>query len=139
MSLIAPRKPGAASVAAALACAAALIAGCSSSSAPSSGSTPTPAPTGATASTSAPATSNTITIKNFAFSPSDMTVAPGTKITVVNQDSVTHTVTATGNKAFDTGDIPAGGTTTFTAPSTAGAYPFICSIHTYMAGTLTVS
>lgn len=88
--------------------------------------------------TSAPAAANTIVIKNFAFSPADLTVAPGAKVTVTNEDTVAHTVTATGDKAFDTGDIAGGKTVTFTAPSTDGSYPYICSIHTYMQGTLVV-
>jgi plastocyanin len=123
----------------ALACAAVLLAGCSSSSSagPSTATTAT-APGVAPASSPAVA-SDTIIIKNFAFAPADLTVAPGTKVTVTNQDSVTHTVTATGAKAFDTGDVNAGATVTFTAPATAGSYPYICSIHTYMHGTLTVS
>lgn len=83
-------------------------------------------------------TSATITIKNFAFGPADLTVAPGAKITVVNQDSTTHTLTATGSKAFDTGDLAGGKSATITAPTTPGSYPYICSIHTYMKGTLTV-
>jgi len=112
----------------ALACAAFLPAGCSSSSSHSS------APA-----SSAPVAADTIIIQNFAFHPASLTVAPGTKVTVTNEDSTTHTVTATGAKAFDTGDIAPGKTTTFTAPATSGAYPYICEIHQYMQGTLTVS
>jgi plastocyanin len=79
-----------------------------------------------------------ITIKNFAFSPNSITVTPGATVTVTNGDSVAHTVTSkTG--AFDTGDIQAGQSKTFTAPNKAGSYPYICTIHQYMAGTLTVS
>src|SRR5581483_9048677 len=55
-------------------------------------------------STNAP---NTVVIKNFGFGPATMTVAPGTKITVLNQDRAPHTVTAV-NKAFDTGTIAGG-------------------------------
>jgi plastocyanin len=56
---------------------------------------------------------------------------------VNNTDNSSHTLTAD-NNAFDTGVIAAGGTATFTAPTTPGDYPYICSIHTYMHGTLTV-
>ncbi|WP_225448675.1 cupredoxin domain-containing protein [Streptacidiphilus sp. P02-A3a] len=80
-----------------------------------------------------------MTIHNFAFSPATLTVTPGEKVTVVNQDSTAHTVTATGTKAFDTGDVAPGATATFNAPSTAGSYPYICTIHQFMHGTLTVS
>jgi plastocyanin len=79
-----------------------------------------------------------ITIQNFAFAPSTITVVPGAAVTVTNRDSVAHTVTSkTGG--FDTGDIQAGQSKTFTAPNKAGSYPYICTIHQYMAGTLTVS
>ncbi len=81
----------------------------------------------------------TITIKDFAYTPVALTVAPGATITVINKDTSTHTITAKSGNAFDTGVIQAdGGTTTFTAPTQPGDYPYICSIHTYMHGTLTV-
>ena len=104
-----------------------LLTGCSSGS----GHSAAPASSG-------PAATNTIVIKNFAFSPASMTVSPGAKVTVTNDDSVTHTVTATGTKAFDTGDVAPGKTVTFTAPSADGSYPYICTIHQYMHGTLIV-
>jgi plastocyanin len=94
---------------------------------------------GSTGSGSTPAAADTISINNFAFGPATLTVAPGTKITVVNHDSATHTVTATKNKAFDTGDVAGGKSTTFTAPTAPGTYAYICSIHQYMMGTLIVS
>ncbi|MBR7827332.1 cupredoxin domain-containing protein [Actinospica sp. MGRD01-02] len=118
-----------ATLAAPLAASALLLAGCSSST----------NSTTSTGTTSA-AAADTIVIKNFAFSPATLTVAPGTKVTVMNEDSVTHTLTSTASPhAFDTGDIAAGATMTFTAPGKAGSYPYICTIHTYMHGTLTVS
>jgi plastocyanin len=81
---------------------------------------------------------NTIVIKNFAFQPGTLTVPPGATVTVHNEDAATHTVTATGATAFDTGDVAANATTTFTAPTKSGTYPYICSIHNYMQGTLVV-
>ncbi|WP_369184930.1 cupredoxin domain-containing protein [Streptomyces sp. Y1] len=79
-----------------------------------------------------------ITIKNFQFQPADLTVHAGQSITVVNEDSTPHTVTAD-DKSFDTKDISGGATVTFTAPTTTGPHPYICSIHQYMHATLTVS
>ncbi|HEY1989600.1 MAG TPA: cupredoxin domain-containing protein [Acidimicrobiales bacterium] len=79
-----------------------------------------------------------ITIKNFAFSPSHLTVAPGASVTVTNDDGVVHTLTSQSG-GFDTGNIQAGQSKTFTAPNKAGSYPYICTIHQYMTGTLTVS
>ena len=82
---------------------------------------------------------DTIVIKNFAFQPSTLVVAPGVKVTVRNQDPAAHTVTAEGTtKAFDTASISAGATTTFTAPARPGSYPYICQIHQFMHGVLTV-
>jgi plastocyanin len=80
----------------------------------------------------------TIVIQNFAFSPAKTTVAPGATVTVDNKDGVTHTLTSTSG-GFTTGDVAAGQTKTFTAPSKAGSYPYICEIHQYMTGTLVVS
>ena len=104
-----------------------LLAGCSSghSSAGSSAS-------------NAPAGPNTIVIKNFMFQPMSLTVSPDAKVSVTNDDTVAHTLTATGSRAFDTGDVAPGKTVTFTAPATAGTYDYICSIHQYMQGTLIV-
>ena len=84
------------------------------------------------------AATDAIVIKNFAFSPASITVKPGATVTVTNKDSVAHTVTAS-NGGFNTGDIQPGASATFTAPNSAGSYPYICSIHQYMTGTLIVS
>lgn len=81
---------------------------------------------------------STIDIKNFAFSPKSITVAPGATVTVTNQDAVAHTITGT-KGGFNTGDIAPGQSKTFTAPNTAGTYTYICNIHQYMTGMLTVS
>jgi plastocyanin len=111
----------------------AVLAGACSSGA-SSSSTSTTASGGGSPSTGGSAT---ITIQNFSFSPAKITVTPGEKVTVTNKDSVAHTVTAN-DKKFNTGDIGAGKTVTFTAPSSAGSYPYMCNIHQYMTGMLTV-
>lgn len=83
----------------------------------------------------------TIVIKNFQFHPASLTVKPGATVTVKNEDSATHTVTAVAPRAgaFDTGDVAPGATKTFMAPSSPGRYPYVCHIHQFMRGTLTVS
>ncbi|MGW7053520.1 cupredoxin domain-containing protein [Streptomyces sp. NPDC054887] len=125
-----PRRPRAAVAAAALCLLA--TTGCSDSK--GSPESPTSA---ASVSPSLPKEAR-ITIKDFTFKPADLAVRPGAKVTVVNEDSSPHTVTATGSKAFDTGDIAAGKTLTFTAPSKSGKYAYICTIHPSMKGSLTV-
>ncbi len=111
------------------------LAACGSSSKNSSPTSPTNAPTsaGANAASGAP---DTITIQNFKFT--SITVKPGATVTVKNMDTTTHTNTALKGQ-WDTGDIDAGSSKTFTAPSTPGTYAFHCSIHNFMTGTLTVA
>ena len=86
----------------------------------------------------APASDTTVTIENFAFLPTQLTAPPGATVTVVNKDRVIHALTAN-NRAFNTGNVNRGITTTFQAPTKPGTYPFHCSIHPYMTGVLTVS
>ncbi|MEV7526368.1 cupredoxin family copper-binding protein, partial [Streptomyces sp. NPDC091371] len=80
-----------------------------------------------------------VRIKDFKFAPAELKVSAGAKITVTNEDSAPHTLTATDAYAFDTGTIEAGKSATFTAPSEPGSYPFFCSFHPQMKGTLIVS
>jgi len=79
-----------------------------------------------------------ITIKNFMFTPMNLTVTPGATIKVTNKDSVTHTLTSTNGK-FSTGNIKPHETKSITAPKKPGRYHYICSIHQYMTGMITVS
>ena len=110
-----------------------LLASCGGSSGSSSGSAP-----GSPTATSAAHAAGGIRISGFAYSGT-MTVKPGQKVTVTNDDSVTHTLTDKVSHKFDTGDIPGnGGTKTFTAPTQPGRYPFGCTIHPDMKGTLLV-
>jgi plastocyanin len=107
-------------------CAVALVAcGSSGSSSSSSGSS----------SSDAGSTASTITIEDFSFTTPD-SVSPGATITVDNKDGTAHTVTANEGNAFD--DPASPGTTTFTAPTEPGSYPFHCNIHPEMHGTLVV-
>jgi len=117
---------------------AAAVAGCSSS--PSGGSAAgtttsaavTPTTAGGTATSAA-----VITIKNFEFRM-PASVRPGATVTVHNEDATDHTVTADSGKAFDA-QAPSGGSSSFTAPSQPGSYPFHCSIHPFMKGNLVVA
>ncbi|MGD3108159.1 cupredoxin domain-containing protein [Streptomyces sp. YGL11-2] len=104
------------------------------------GGGPSPSPSASAPSASAPGNARTrIVIKDFVYRPATLTVRPGTKITVVNEDSAPHTVTATGaGKPFDTGNLAQGQSAVITAPTKPGSYPYICTVHPYMKGTLTV-
>ncbi|MCX5275380.1 cupredoxin domain-containing protein [Streptomyces virginiae] len=135
MSLTSPWRGRSALVGAA--CVLLALAGCSNGS-NGYGTAPAPTSAASTASSAVPGAVR-IVIENFTFSPADLQVRPGAKVTVVNRDSASHTVTATGDKPFDTGTISGGATATFTAPSTPGSYSYLCTIHPNMKGTLTVT
>jgi len=127
-----------------VAAAALLLAACgggtSPSSAPATTSTSPSSSSSSSGSSSgtAPASgSSSITISNFMFEPMTLDVAPGAAVKVTNDDSSTHTLTATGGQ-FDTGAIAQNQTKTFTAPSKPGQYHYICNIHQYMMGTIDV-
>jgi plastocyanin len=79
----------------------------------------------------------TVSIENFAFDPPNMTVAPGTTVTWVNNDQTAHTVTAN-NGAFDSGTLQPGQSYSF-AFDQAGTYAYHCNIHPDMIATVTVS
>lgn len=117
-----------------------LLASCSSSStvtgtASAPGSSAAAKPAAAAPGSQA---SGGIVISGFAFSGT-LTVKPGQKVTVTNQDSAAHTLTDKKSHLFDTGIIAgSGGTGTFIAPSRPGSYPFGCAFHPGMEGTLTV-
>jgi cytochrome c oxidase subunit 2 len=81
---------------------------------------------------------------NPAYSPDTLTVKKGDSVAVINKDSVPHTVTngkdpsdPTSGKLFDTSIIsPAA--SVGTTKLVAGNYPFHCSVHPYMTGSLKV-
>lgn len=86
------------------------------------------------------ASSNSVTIKDFAFSPATMTVKVGTKVTWTNEDSVSHTVTADtpSNDAPASNNIGKGESYSFTF-NKAGTYAYHCTPHPYMKATVVVT
>ena len=78
-----------------------------------------------------------VSIQGYSFSPSSILVVLGVNNTVTwtNMDPVTHTVTSN-NGTFGS-SVPSGQTFTYTFTA-AGNYPYHCSIHTYMKGTVVV-
>src|SRR5580698_53792 len=84
---------------------------------------------------SAHAEDTVVTIDNFTFAPSQLTVKVGTTVTWKNHDDIPHTVVSAGkfrSKAMDTDDSYS---FTFTA---AGDYTYFCSLHPHMTGTIKV-
>jgi plastocyanin len=124
-----------------------LAAGCSSSNKSSSGSStsaPSTLPVPSSSSTEATSSGNgasaaptKVTIKDFAFGPKSVTVKVGQSVEFTNTDGVTHTATSTSG-AFDTGDLDSGASKAVTFAH-AGTFPYHCSIHNSMTGTVTVT
>ena len=95
---------------------------------------------GSSSKSSTPAAASTtaqITIDS-GFTFHTTTVKAGSTVTVKNESTSQHTVTADDSSGGFNVTIDAGKTATFTAPATAGTYKFHCNIHNFMKGTLTV-
>jgi plastocyanin len=82
-------------------------------------------------------TANTVTIQNMAFSPSTLNVKVGTTVTWINKDSTTHNVVSDSG-LFESGDLTNGMSYNYTF-NKVGSYPYHCSIHPSMTGTVVVS
>ena len=146
-SSTAGRRPSRVALAATGVLVAALTAGCGSSdddatagtdTSPSSSSGPSStSPEPSEGSSPAPAEEVVITISDFSYEAPD-SVPAGATVTVVNEDDVAHTVTASGDGGFDV-NVAGGATGTFTAPDEAGDYEFTCTFHGNMTGTLVVA
>ena len=76
------------------------------------------------------------TISNFAFVPASITIPRGSTVTWTNRDAVAHTVTGASG-GFASGALPPGKAFSFTFHS-PGTFGYVCSIHTYMSGTIVV-
>ncbi|HEX3899434.1 MAG TPA: plastocyanin/azurin family copper-binding protein [Mycobacteriales bacterium] len=82
----------------------------------------------------------TVTISDFKFSPATLDVKVGTTVTFVQEGAVAHNATGSGAASFikSPQTMTKGQTYTVTF-SKAGTYPYICSIHPFMHGTVVVS
>jgi len=80
--------------------------------------------------------SEKVEIVNFAYDPDPVTVEEGGKVIWINRDSDPHTATAD-DGSFDTGTLEEGKlkSESFKEP---GTYPYICTIHPDMKGTVEV-
>lgn len=112
-----------------------------------------PSSDGATTSATAPTSALVITIQSLTFTPLNVTVSPGTTITVRNLDGILHSLTseaamgtylpgAVNGVSFDTG-LFSTGDKTITIPANAApgtVVPYFCRFHLSMMpqGTITV-
>jgi plastocyanin len=78
----------------------------------------------------------TVNMDHNTFIPGEITVAPGTTVTWVNNENMPHTV-ADSNKAFRSKTLVKDASFSFTF-ATAGDYSYLCSIHPNMKGKVIV-
>src|SRR5215212_5452977 len=83
----------------------------------------------------------TVSIQDFFFDPDQLTVAPGTTVTWVNEGEAPHTVTSTDGKELDSATLQPGDTYSFTfKDDDAGeTYAYQCTIHPQMTASVNVS
>ena len=77
-----------------------------------------------------------VNIEEYIFVPQNVTVTAGTAVRWTNLDEVVHTATSS-TGAFDSGDLSQGQSFQFLF-NTPGTYPYICTPHPWMTGTITV-
>jgi plastocyanin len=80
-----------------------------------------------------------VAIVNFAFSPKDLEVPAGTRVTWTNQDDTAHNIQDLSELNTPMSpELKKGGTFSITYPK-PGTYPYVCGLHTYMTGTVKVT
>jgi plastocyanin len=79
-----------------------------------------------------------VSIQHHMFMPATITVPVGTTVTWTNEDGAPHTVTSDGKGLFSSGWKLKGAHYAF-AFTKAGTYPYHCSIHKGMHGTVVVT
>jgi plastocyanin len=82
-----------------------------------------------------------VTMVDYGFYPSTLTVSKGTTVTWVNMDMVQHTVTSGSEQAptglFDSHELSHMQSFSYTF-STPGTYTYFCDVHSGMTGTIIV-
>ena len=102
---------------------------------------PPPEPNGSSgrepAGTAVPAGETVVLIQGMAYAPARVTVPAGTTIHWINRDTMGHTVTSSEGK-WDSGLLQPGESWSrhFDTP---GTYPYVCTPHPFMTGTVVVT
>ena len=80
-----------------------------------------------------------VTINNYAFSPTTLSVTKGTTVTWTNEDSVAHTVTAVGGTAGPSSSLLSTGQSYSYTFNQVGTFAYVCTVHSNMAASVTVT
>jgi plastocyanin len=111
-----------------------ILAACSGGTSP----TTPPASKGGPCSDSTDPTTVSANVVGNAWTPADVTAKVGDVITWTNGDTVPHKVALDDGSCQMSANIAGGGTASLVF-SVAGTYPFHCSVHPSMKGTITIS
>jgi plastocyanin len=91
---------------------------------------------GVHADTLARSKSHTVVIEAMQYTPQQITVKAGDTVVWTNKDFFPHTVTAE-DRSFDSGEIATNRSWRFKARN-KGTYPYVCTLHPTMKGSLVV-
>lgn len=86
---------------------------------------------------SPPVMTTSVSLKNIAFSPAAIQVAPGATVQFTNNDGIEHNIMFSAGSVSDPIDFSSG-VRSVVMPTTTGTYAYHCSIHAGMNGTITV-
>jgi plastocyanin len=111
------------------------VAACGSSSNPTN-PTPNPNPTPAPGANGVAIQSGAQSLGSAAYKPNPITVAVGTTVSWTNGDAIAHTVTSDGG-VFNSNTLGPGASFSYMF-STAGTFPYHCTIHPGMVGSVVV-
>ena len=79
-----------------------------------------------------------VAIEGFEFVPPEIEVESGASVTWTNSDDSAHPIQDEGGLFPESEDLGAGDSFSFTSDA-PGQYPYICGIHPFMKGTVSVS
>jgi plastocyanin len=86
---------------------------------------------------SPPVMTTSVSLRNLAFNPSAIQVAPGATVQFTNNDGIEHNITFSASAVSAPFNFSSG-VRSVVMPTTTGTYAYHCSIHAGMAGTITV-
>ena len=102
-----------------------------------SGGSATPTIPGTPGTPGTPVVTTSVSMQNNAFNPTAIQVSPGATVTFTNSDGYNHTVTFS-SAAITSLDAFPSGAKTIAMPTAAGTYPYRCTIHNGMTGSVVV-
>ena len=84
-----------------------------------------------------PVATTSVDMKGSRFAPSAISVASGATVTFTNSDGYNHNITFDSPSIAGAGNF-ATGSVTVAMPAAAGTYPYTCTLHAGMNGTVQV-